>query len=867
MRVPRPPVRLLSCPGPIHLLSQLRSSPAHWQRGNAPAGRTELSGQAARFSASTRHRPAIAASQPSPSNRAAAAGGPQSEERPQFGWGDRPPRGAWPSAPPFIHIATLGDSERERAGLPGGGPGRGERPGASLSSAEFKCAKLAAESVLEVSNKSHGYWRYILRMLAPALLVLLCCIEGRADLSPHFLQQPEDLVVLLGEEARLSCALGAYWGLVQWTKDGLALGGERDLPGWSRYWISGNAASGQHNLHIRPVQLEDEALYECQASQAGLRSRPAQLHVLVPPEAPLVLGSPAVSLVAGVPANLTCRSHGDARPTPELLWFRDGVQLDGATFHQTLKEGTTGPVESTLFLTPSSHDDGATLVCRARSQALPTGRDTAVTLSLQYPPVVTLSVEPQTVQEGEKVTFLCQATAQPPVTGYRWAKGESPVLGARGPRLELVADVSFLIEPVSCEVSNAVGSANRSTALNVLFGPILQAKPKSVVVDVGEDASFSCSWRGNPPPRVTWTRREGAQVLGSGPTLRLRSVGSEDAGDYLCKAEPGASGVGGGTAEARLTVNSPPVVTALRSAPAFLRGPARLQCLVFASPSPEAVVWSWDEGFLAAGSRGRFLVETFPAPESLEGQGPGLISVLHISGTQESDFSRGFNCSARNRLGEEGTHVSLGRRDLLPIVHIVATVAAAATTLVLVITGVALCCWHHGKGQSSFSKQKNLVRIPGSSDVSSSRGPEEEEMTSGEDPGPIIHTDHSNPGLDDEGALEPKDPTNGYYKVRGVSMSLSLGEAPGGGLFLPPISPLGPPATPTFYDFSPHLGMAPPCRLYRARAGYLTTPHPRAFTNYIKPTSFGPPDLAPGTPPFPYAAFSTPSHPRLQTHV
>lgn len=73
-------------------------------------------------------------------------------------------------------------------------------------------------------------------------------------------------------------------------------------------------------------------------------------------------------------------------------------------------------------------------------------------------------------------------------------------------------------------------------------------------------------------------------------------------------------------------------------------------------------VWSWDEGFLAAGSQGRFLVETFPAPEGRGGQGTALISVLHISGTQESDFSRGFNCSARNRLGEAGTQVSLGRR-------------------------------------------------------------------------------------------------------------------------------------------------------------------------------------------------------------
>uniref|UniRef100_A0A8C5JY16 Kin of IRRE-like protein 2 n=1 Tax=Jaculus jaculus TaxID=51337 RepID=A0A8C5JY16_JACJA len=702
-------------------------------------------------------------------------------------------------------------------------------------------------------------------MLVPALLALSFCFRGRAGPSPRFLQQPEDLVVLLGQEARLPCALGAYRGLVQWTKDGLALGGERDLPGWPRYWISGSAASGQHDLHIKPVELEDEASYECQASQAGLRSRPARIHVLVPPEAPQVLGGPSVSLTVGVPGNLTCRSQGDARPAPELLWFRDGIRLDGTTFQQTLlEESTTGSVESILFLTPSSHDDGATLICRARSQALPTGRDTAITLSLQYPPVVTLSAEPQTVQEGEKVTFRCQATAQPPVTGYRWAKGGSPVLGARGPRLEVVADPSFLTEPVSCEVSNAVGSANRSTALDVQFGPILQAKPEPVFVDVGQDATFSCAWRGNPLPRVTWARRGGAQVLSSGPTLRLPSVRPEDAGDYLCRAEPRSLGLGGGTAEARLTVNAPPVVTALHSGPAFLRGPARLQCAVFASPAPDSVVWSWDEGFLETGSRGRFLVETFTAPEVQGGEGPGLISVLHISGTQESDFTRAFNCSARNRLGEAGAQLYLGRRDLLPTVRIVAGAAAAATTLLMVITAVVLCCWRHSK--ASFSKQKKLVSIPGSSDGSTSRGPEEETGSS-EDQGPSVHTDHRDLILDEEGAQETKDPTNGYYKVRGVSVSLSLGEAPGGGLFLPPPSPIGLPGTPTFYDFNPQPDMVPPCRLYRARAGYLTTPHPRAFTNYMKPTSFGPPDLTTGTPPFAYAAFTTPSHQRLQTHV
>lgn len=44
-------------------------------------------------------------------------------------------------------------------------------------------------------------------------------------------------------------------------------------------------------------------------------------------------------------------------------------------------------------------------------------------------------------------------------------------------------------------------------------------------------------------------------MLGYGPTLRLPSVGPEDAGDYVCRAETGPSGLGGGAAEVRLTVN------------------------------------------------------------------------------------------------------------------------------------------------------------------------------------------------------------------------------------------------------------------------------------------------------------------------
>lgn len=76
-----------------------------------------------------------------------------------------------------------------------------------------------------------------------------------------------------------------------------------------------------------------------------------------------------------------------------------------------------------------------------------------------------------------------------------------------------------------------------------------------------------------------------SQVLGSGPTLRLPSVGPEDAGDYVCRAEPGLSGLGGGAAEARLTVNGEKA--------AFSRRPGRARDSEPAERESSEREWAW----------------------------------------------------------------------------------------------------------------------------------------------------------------------------------------------------------------------------------------------------------------------------------
>lgn len=49
---------------------------------------------------------------------------------------------------------------------------------------------------------------------------------------------------------------------------------------WPRYRIIGVTDSGQFNLEITDAELSDDALYECQATEAALRSRRAKLTVL-----------------------------------------------------------------------------------------------------------------------------------------------------------------------------------------------------------------------------------------------------------------------------------------------------------------------------------------------------------------------------------------------------------------------------------------------------------------------------------------------------------------------------------------------------------------------------------------------------------
>nr|XP_029497818.1 kin of IRRE-like protein 1 [Oncorhynchus nerka] len=291
----------------------------------------------------------------------------------------------------------------------------------------------------------------------------------------RFSQEPADQSVVLGGRVVLSCVVFNYSGIVQWTKDGLALGIGEGLKAWPRYRVLRVIDVGQYNLEISTAALSDDSLYECQATEAALRSRRAKLTILIPPDDPVIEGFPEILLRANASYNLSCVSRG-AKPLALIEWQRDGVALEGA-FSSTVN-----------------------------------------------PPKVNLSMEPQSVLEGERVTFSCQATANPPIMGIRWAKGGVLLEGMRDSVFVTTADHSFHTEPVSCSVFNAVGHTNLSILVNVHCPPIISSEPVQYAMR-GERGEVKCYIASTPPPdKIVWAWKENVWEKEKGTLLERYTV-------------------------------------------------------------------------------------------------------------------------------------------------------------------------------------------------------------------------------------------------------------------------------------------------------------------------------------------------------
>ncbi|XP_051895850.1 kin of IRRE-like protein 3 [Pristis pectinata] len=538
--------------------------------------------------------------------------------------------------------------------------------------------------------------------MSPLLPLLIALLLGEGHAS-SFTLQPEDRVVVAGHPVTLSCAVAGYRGIVLWTKDGLGLGVEKQLPGFPRYSIVGDHAAGEYSLRIEKAQLIDDAVYECQATHAALRSQPARLTVLIPPDNPVISNGPVVSLKVGDSLNLTCRAD-NAKPAAVITWIRDGEPLSGATYiKRLLKDGKRESIVSSLHIPPSEIENGQRIICRAKNAAIPEGREAEVTIDIQHPPLVNLTMEPQPVLEGSTVKFRCSAKANPAVSLYRWAKGGQPLRGVQGDTYETVVDYTFFTEPVSCAVSNPLGSTNISRTADVYFGPRLTSEPQSLAVDLGSSAVFNCAWTGNPSLTIVWMKRGSGVVLSNDNTMTLKAVTQEDAGKYVCRAV--VPRVGAGEREVSLTVNGPPIISSTQMQHALQGKKGQIKCFIRSTPPPDRIAWSWKENVLESGTSGRYTVETVSMEE-------GVISTLTISNIVRADFQTIYNCTAWNSFGSDTEIIRLKEQEALSLPVVIGVAVGAGVAFVVVFaTIMVICCSRSQRNVKGDVSAKNEIRV------------------------------------------------------------------------------------------------------------------------------------------------------------
>ncbi|RVE63618.1 hypothetical protein OJAV_G00138080 [Oryzias javanicus] len=365
-----------------------------------------------------------------------------------------------------------------------------------------------------------------------------------ALLRDDFRQNPQDVVVAVGETATFECQppRGHPEPVTFWRKDKARLDLSDD-----RITVRGG------KLTISNTRKSDSGIFVCVASNmVGEReSEKAQLSVF---ERPSFVQRPVNQVVlVDESVEFRCQVHGD--PPPALRWKKEDVDIPRGRYEIRYERE-----DFLLRIKKASVSDQGTFTCSAENRVGKT--EASAYLTIREAPEFVVRPRDQIVAQGRTATFPCETRGKPQPTVFWQREGSKDLLfpnqSAQGDsRVSVSVNGELTISSVQrsdagyyiCQALTVAGSIMAKAQLEVADAlkdrppPIIRQGPSNQTQVLGGVSVLRCQASGDPEPTVTW-RKNGANLLGKDPRFSLLEHGSlqiqntrlSDAGLYTCVA-------------------------------------------------------------------------------------------------------------------------------------------------------------------------------------------------------------------------------------------------------------------------------------------------------------------------------------------
>ncbi|CAF3009640.1 unnamed protein product [Rotaria sp. Silwood2] len=360
----------------------------------------------------------------------------------------------------------------------------------------------------------------------------------------YFQVQPHDISALIGSNITIPCVITSPHGDVQWTKDGLALGYDRQLAAFPSWSIIGDENCGEFNFFIESLKFEDEGIYACEVSpynNAPALKQVANIKTLVRPEHVKIINNQSLSNETTIirmrfdekTHRINCRVDG-ARPAAHIKWINETGHEFSAISRTFIKDNLFSTM-STLTLIPSLLLHKKRFMCDVRHETLNNNMNL-----LRNGPVITrtqgYSIS-EALMPGSSAILICVIDGNPiDLNKVRWFKNNQELSFDQWEKRIEGNDASLIRKSINredagqyaCEIDNQFGNSHATLPLIVQYAPeIDRSVPGRDKAATDSDrlltAELHCYVSAIPKPTVIWMKDN--QLLSS--SSRYQSILNE----------------------------------------------------------------------------------------------------------------------------------------------------------------------------------------------------------------------------------------------------------------------------------------------------------------------------------------------------